>query len=124
MTASHPYAESIIDLPFKELQKLEKLGLYYKKPELAILCIKCGFALKPNSDRISRHLGENHDTAKGSRRGLNPLIRSLNLPDPEGLPLRPDGSFWVSKHESEDILDDASISKLELNLQVDSTRPD
>ncbi|KAH6974883.1 hypothetical protein EDB80DRAFT_595002, partial [Ilyonectria destructans] len=58
----------------------------------AILCRKCGFALKPGSDRVSRHLGENHNVAKSARRGLNSLIRSLDLPEPNTLTLRPDGS--------------------------------
>lgn len=68
------------------------LGLYCNVPEPAILCIKCGFALKADGDRVSRHLGEKHDVAKSARRGLNSLIRSLNLPDPNGLSLRPGDS--------------------------------
>jgi len=44
---------------------------------------------------VSRHLGEIHNVDKAAGRGLNKLIRSLNLldgPDPRSLRLRPDGS--------------------------------
>ncbi|PON20041.1 hypothetical protein TGAM01_v211085 [Trichoderma gamsii] len=73
-------------------EKLRSFGLYYNQPEPAIICISCGFALKTNTDRVSRHLGEAHEIARKARRGLNRLVQSLNLPDPGKLPPRPDGS--------------------------------
>ncbi|KAH7237970.1 hypothetical protein B0J15DRAFT_569755 [Fusarium solani] len=72
------------------LQKLEKLGLYRNVPEPAIICVRCGFAINPK--RASRHPSDKHHVPKSARYGLKPLIRSLNLPDPETLPLRPNGS--------------------------------
>lgn len=76
----------------KERERLLALGLYYNEPELAILCTRCGFALKRDGDRVSRHLGEKHDITRKARWGLNKLVQSLQLPDPTALPTRSDGS--------------------------------
>lgn len=54
--------------------------------------MSCGFALKTNTDRVLRHLGEAYGLTRKARRGLNQLIQALNLPDLGKLPLRPDGS--------------------------------
>ncbi|KAH7243761.1 hypothetical protein B0J15DRAFT_428922, partial [Fusarium solani] len=77
-------------LPLAKLQKLERLGLYYNLPEAAIICTKCGFALSPK--RASEHPGKKHGIARSARHGLKPLLSSLNLPDPDTLALRSDGS--------------------------------
>ena len=53
--------------------------------------MKCGFALKPDSDRVSRHLGEKHGLTRRARWGHNKLVHSLRLPNPERLPARQDG---------------------------------
>ncbi|KAI8660044.1 hypothetical protein NCS56_01223000 [Fusarium sp. Ph1] len=82
----------MMDISRKELRWLEKLGLHFNEPEHAILCTRCGFALNPQSDRVSRHLREKHDISKKERWGLNQFIRSLRLQDPALLPLRVDGS--------------------------------
>ncbi|KAH7021876.1 hypothetical protein EDB80DRAFT_877436 [Ilyonectria destructans] len=74
----------------QKLTKLEKLGLHYNAPEPAIICIQCGFAIHPK--RASRHPGDKHNVVKSARYSLKPLIASFNLPDPDTLPLRPDGS--------------------------------
>ncbi|KND91559.1 hypothetical protein TOPH_03807 [Tolypocladium ophioglossoides CBS 100239] len=76
----------------KERERLLALGLYYNEPERAIVCTRCGFALKTDTDRVSRHLGEKHDITRKARWGLNKLVQSLQLPDPTRLPARPDGS--------------------------------
>lgn len=76
----------------KERERLLALGLYYNEPEPAILCTRCGFALKTDADRVSRHLGEKHDITRKARWGLNKLVQSLQLPDPTALPTRSDGS--------------------------------
>lgn len=78
--------------PDRRKQRLDALGLYLNSPEPAIICRLCRFALKPFGDRVTRHLGEKHDVPKAARRGLTAFIRSLDLPDPNKLPLRPDGS--------------------------------
>ncbi|PWI64591.1 hypothetical protein PCL_09521 [Purpureocillium lilacinum] len=66
----------------KERERLLALGLYYNEPEPAVLCLRCGFALKTGGDRVSRHLGEKHDITRKARWGLNKLVQSLHLPDP------------------------------------------
>ncbi|KNB16642.1 hypothetical protein FOXG_14459 [Fusarium oxysporum f. sp. lycopersici 4287] len=84
------YTDAIVTLWPSQLQKLESLGLYYNSPEPAIICIECSFAINPT--RAPRHPGDKHHIPKSARRGLKPLIYSLNLPNPETLPLRPNGS--------------------------------
>ncbi|KAH6983932.1 hypothetical protein EDB80DRAFT_735847 [Ilyonectria destructans] len=76
-----------------QLTKLDRLGLYFNLPEPAIICKECGYAITADKDRVSRHLGEIHQVDKPARRGLNKLVRSLNLPDPKDLCPRPDGSI-------------------------------
>ena len=76
-----------------QLAKLSRLNLYFNSPEPAIICKGCGYAITADKGRVSRHLGEIHQFDKLARRGLNKLIRSLNLPDPKDLCPRPDGSI-------------------------------
>ncbi|KID82474.1 hypothetical protein MGU_10223 [Metarhizium guizhouense ARSEF 977] len=75
----------------EEAQRIASLGLYLNQPESAVICIECGFALKADGDRVSRHLGEKHGLSRKTRWGLNKLINSLQLPDPRQLPPRQDG---------------------------------
>ncbi|KAI3567768.1 hypothetical protein IWW34DRAFT_825181 [Fusarium oxysporum f. sp. albedinis] len=65
------------------------LGLYYNSPELAIICIECGFAINPIC--ALHYLGDKHHITKSACRGLKLLIYSLNLLNLETLPLRPNG---------------------------------
>ncbi|KAK4073268.1 hypothetical protein Purlil1_13123 [Purpureocillium lilacinum] len=74
------------------IEKLRALGLHYNEPERAILCSRCGFALKADADRVSRHLGEKHRVLGKARKGLNHLVQNLQLPDPCSLQARPDHS--------------------------------
>ncbi|RSL82730.1 hypothetical protein CEP52_016890 [Fusarium oligoseptatum] len=60
--------------------------------EQAIICTLCGYALATDDDRVGRHLGEKHHIPKVARQKLNALINSLQLPRPETLPKRADGS--------------------------------
>ncbi|RTE69063.1 hypothetical protein BHE90_016558 [Fusarium euwallaceae] len=71
---------------------LEKLHLHLDLPEQAIICTLCGYALATDDDRVGRHLGEKHHIPKVARQKLNALINSLQLPRPETLPKRADGS--------------------------------
>jgi hypothetical protein len=48
----------------EELQFLNSFGLVFNQPEPAITCKQCGFALKADGDRVSRHLGEKHGCSK------------------------------------------------------------
>lgn len=75
----------------EEAQRIASLGLYFNQPESAVICIECGFAIKADGDRVSRHLGEKHGLSRKTRWGLNKLINSLQLPDPRQLPPRQDG---------------------------------
>ena len=72
-------------------QRLEALDLVLHRPELAIICRQCGYALQPSGETVSRHLAQKHQVSITARRGLTALIRSLNLPDPNELPVRRDG---------------------------------
>ncbi|KAF5704802.1 hypothetical protein FMUND_12351 [Fusarium mundagurra] len=90
MTGLATYTDAIVTLRPSQLQKLESLGLYYNSPEPAIICVECGFAIDPT--RAPRHPGDKHHITKSARRGLKPLLYSVNLPNPETLPLRPNGS--------------------------------
>lgn len=49
-------------LSSKDAERFTTLGLYYNSfpDEPAVLCRRCGFVLKPDSDPVSRHLGEKH----------------------------------------------------------------
>ncbi|KAH7147075.1 hypothetical protein B0J13DRAFT_405209, partial [Dactylonectria estremocensis] len=71
-----------------QIQRLQNLHLHYNLPESAIICMRCGYALKADADRVGRHLGEHHGVPKSARRGLNSLILTLSLPDPDALPMR------------------------------------
>ena len=81
-----------IQLSLDQYSRLEKLHLHFNLPEQAIICTLCGYALAAPDDRVGRHLGEKHHVPKGAHRKLNALINSLQLPSPETLPKRPDGS--------------------------------
>ena len=67
----------------KQVQRLEQLELHYDFSAPAVICTRCGYALKIDDDRVGRHLGEKHNVPKSRRRGLNTLINSLQLPDPD-----------------------------------------
>jgi hypothetical protein len=90
MSNSTSSAEGAAVLSQSHARKLKRLGLLYNQPEPAIICKECCFAINPK--RTPRHPGDKHDVSKSTRRGLKALICSLSLPDPENLPLRPDGS--------------------------------
>jgi hypothetical protein len=72
--------------------RLTALGLYYSPVERVLICIQCKYALQPSADAASRHLGAKHSIPAEARRGLAALVRSLDLPDPNTVASRPDGS--------------------------------
>ncbi|KAF6811688.1 hypothetical protein CPLU01_15066 [Colletotrichum plurivorum] len=74
-----------------ERQRLDDLQLCLNEPEPVLICRPCGYALKPFGERVGRHLVEKHDVPKSKRRGINSLIKSIGLADPNDVPLRPDG---------------------------------
>ncbi|CAI0645059.1 unnamed protein product, partial [Colletotrichum noveboracense] len=84
-----------------ERQRLEVLGLHLNDPEPVLICRPCGYALKPQGERVSRHLAEKHNVPKPERRGLNALVRSIGLADPNDVEPRPDG---LPPHEALTVL--------------------
>ncbi|KAK4243060.1 hypothetical protein C7999DRAFT_45037 [Corynascus novoguineensis] len=76
----------------KRDRRLAALGLVLYTPESVLICRPCGYALQPKSDCVIRHLANKHATPKHIRDGLARFIRSLHLPDPNTLSLRPDWS--------------------------------
>lgn len=71
--------------------QLASLGLCLNKPEPAIICTRCKYALKPSGDGIAKHPGEKHGVPSQARRGLKAFVSSLQLKDPNKLELREDG---------------------------------
>ncbi|KAI3573714.1 hypothetical protein IWW34DRAFT_754667 [Fusarium oxysporum f. sp. albedinis] len=86
------YARLYSQLSLDKLAELDQIGLHLNSLEPAIICKQCGYAITADKDRVCRHLGEIHKVDKAARRGLNKLIRLLNLPDLKNLCLRPDSS--------------------------------
>lgn len=76
----------------EQYSRPEKLHLHFNLPELAIICMRCGYAIAVDDDRGGRHLGQKHGVSKGARRNLNALSNSLQLSSPERFPKRPGGS--------------------------------
>ncbi|KAF6824185.1 hypothetical protein CMUS01_10372 [Colletotrichum musicola] len=74
-----------------ERQRLGNLQLCLNEPEPVLICRPCGYALKPFGEQVGHHLVEKHDVPKSKRRGINSLIKSIGLADPNDIPLRPDG---------------------------------
>ncbi|KAM5528985.1 hypothetical protein FOXYSP1_16829 [Fusarium oxysporum f. sp. phaseoli] len=66
----------------RQLQRLQTLKLYHGISKSAIICMRCGFAVKNNGDPVGGHLGEKHGVSKADRRNINKLIQSLHLTDP------------------------------------------
>jgi hypothetical protein len=58
------------------------LKLHYDISQLAVICTRCGFALKNGGNHVGRHLGETHSILKLERRNINKFIQSLRLADP------------------------------------------
>jgi hypothetical protein len=76
-------------------RRLAALDLVINAPEPVLICRPCGYALQPSVDCVTRHLSDKHAVPKHLRDGLFFLVRSLCLPDPNTLPLRP--QFYGTK---------------------------
>lgn len=88
-TQRAPYWKS---LPPEVLDgRLAALGLHLNRPDFAVLCVSCGYALEPSGDVMSKHLWEKHHVPAECRAGLNTFVRSLGLRDPNNLAIRRDG---------------------------------
>lgn len=73
-------------------RQLACLGLCRNRPEPAIICRPCQYALQASGEAVAKHLWEKHQIPPEARKGLTPFVRSLRLPDPNQLPRRPDAS--------------------------------
>jgi hypothetical protein len=71
--------------------KLDKLGLVLNRPEPALICRRCKYALQPSGVRVSRHLAEKHNVPASDRTELATYIDSLCLPNPNLLNGRSNG---------------------------------
>jgi hypothetical protein len=72
--------------------KLHKLGLIVNRPEPALICRECRYALQPSGIRVSKHLAENHAVPASNRKELVSYVYSLDLPNPNLLSGRRNGS--------------------------------
>lgn len=64
---------------------LEPLRLHLNRPEPAIICRTCKYALQPNS--VTRHVGK-HGIPLWERSALTSLVRALQLPNPQTINTR------------------------------------
>jgi hypothetical protein len=72
--------------------KLHKLGLILNRPEPALICRQCKYALQPSGIRVSKHLAEKHTVPASYRKELVSYVDSLDLPNPNLLGGRRNGS--------------------------------
>jgi hypothetical protein len=61
--------------------KLHKLGLILNRPEPALICRHCKYALQPSATRVSKRLAEKHAIPASERKQLLSYIGSLHLPN-------------------------------------------
>lgn len=73
-------------------QKLCRLGLVLNRPEPALICRQCKYALQPSGIRVSKHLAEKHSISASERKELVSYVDSLHLPNPNLLDGRRNGS--------------------------------
>jgi hypothetical protein len=72
---------------------LTDVNLVYDPQGPVLICKTCGYALAVSRSQVTSHLWEKHQISPESRRNITSLIRSLQIPDPTGIPLRPDQSL-------------------------------
>jgi hypothetical protein len=79
-----------------EEHRLAVVNLVLDTEISALVCKKCQYCThflpQDVGCRVTTHLREKHQTTPERRYGLTKYVRSLRLPDPAQLPLRPDGS--------------------------------
>jgi hypothetical protein len=62
--------------------KLHELGLMVNRPEPALICRQCKYALQPSGIRVSKHLAEKHAVPASYRKELVSSVDSLDFPNP------------------------------------------
>jgi hypothetical protein len=72
-------------LPLEQAERrLEALGLYYNRPEQALIYARCKYALKPFGETVFKHLWEKHQIPPEERHGLSAYVKDLHLIDLTG----------------------------------------
>ncbi|KAH8591171.1 hypothetical protein B0O99DRAFT_719407, partial [Bisporella sp. PMI_857] len=72
---------------------LTAVNLVYDPQGPALICKTCQYALAVSKSQVTSHLWEKHRICPESRRDITPLIRSLKIPNPTDIRLRPDQSL-------------------------------
>jgi hypothetical protein len=71
---------------------LTALNLSFDPDGPALICTTCKYALAVSGSQVTSHLWNKHKICLESRRDVTPLIRSLQIPHPTDIALRPDES--------------------------------
>jgi hypothetical protein len=71
---------------------LSGIGLVLCKSDQVLICSPCQYALQPSGQTVSKHLWERHSLPAKDRAGLNAFVRGLDLPDPNTIASKQDGS--------------------------------
>ncbi|KFZ16922.1 hypothetical protein V502_04827 [Pseudogymnoascus sp. VKM F-4520 (FW-2644)] len=72
---------------------LTAVNLVYDPQGPVLICKACGFALAVSRSQVTSHLWEKHQISSESRQNITSVIRSLQIPNPTGISLRPDQSL-------------------------------
>jgi hypothetical protein len=72
---------------------LTAVNLVFDPDGPALICKACQYALAVSGSQVTSHLWNKHQIRPESRRDITPLIRSLKIPNPTDIRLRPDKSL-------------------------------
>ena len=72
---------------------LMAVNLVFDPQGPALICKTCRYALAVSRSQVTSHLWEKHQICQEFRRAINPLIRCLQIPNPNDIPLRPGQSL-------------------------------
>jgi hypothetical protein len=76
-----------------EYSLLPAVNLVFDPLGPALICKTCRYALAVSGSQVTSHLWEKHQICPESRRDITVLIRSIQIPNPREIPLRPDDSL-------------------------------
>jgi hypothetical protein len=72
---------------------LTAVNLVFDPTGPALICKTCQYTLAVSGSQVTSHLWNKHQICPESRRDITPLIRSLKIPNPRDIHLRPDQSL-------------------------------
>lgn len=72
---------------------LTAVNLVFDPDGPALICKTCQYALAVSGSQVTSHLWNKHQICAESRRDITPLIRSLRIPSPTTIRLRPNKSL-------------------------------